>query len=101
MKHKFLSNMRALTPPHFLARSVRHGQEAVAAATKACELAHWKEWSWVDTLAAACAEAGDFNRAIEFEEQALRPGQPSEPDQKDMRDRILLFKQSRAFRDKP
>ena len=81
--------------------SVRDGKEAVSAATKACELAEWKAWNWIDTLAAAYAEAGDFKRAIELEEQALRTGNPSEPDQKQMRERIALYKQSRPFRDKP
>jgi tetratricopeptide (TPR) repeat protein/predicted small secreted protein len=80
--------------------SVRDGKEAVGAATKACELAEWKEWNWIDTLAAAYAEAGDFKRAIGFEEQALRTGKPSEPEQKEMRDRILLFKQSQPFRER-
>ncbi len=81
--------------------SVRDGQEAVAAATKACELAEWKNWNWIDTLAAACAEAGDFKRAIELEEQALRTGNPPESLQKEMRERIALYKQSRPFRSKP
>jgi tetratricopeptide (TPR) repeat protein len=81
--------------------SVRDGKEAVSAATKACELTRWKEWNWIDTLAAACAEAGDFKRAIEFEEQALRAGKPSEPDRNAMQERLLLYKRSQPFRDKP
>jgi hypothetical protein len=80
--------------------SVRDGQEAVSAATKACELTHWNEWNWIDTLAAAYAEAGDFERAIKFEEQAFRTGHPTESDRKDMRARISLYRQSRPFREK-
>jgi tetratricopeptide (TPR) repeat protein len=79
--------------------SVRDGKEAVAAATKACELTEWKDWNWIDTLAAAYAEGGDFKRAIQFEEQALRTGKPAEPEQEGMRGRVLLFKQSQAFRE--
>jgi tetratricopeptide (TPR) repeat protein len=81
--------------------TIRDGKEAVAAARKACELTDWKQWSWIDTLAAAYAEAGDFKRALELEEQALRTGHPGESDQKEMRERIALYKQSRPFRDKP
>ncbi len=80
--------------------SVRDGKEAVSAATKACELTHWKEWNWIDTLAAAWAEAGDFKRAIQLEHQALRTGQPSASDQKDMRERISLYLRSQPFREK-
>ncbi|HEY5913456.1 MAG TPA: hypothetical protein VJA21_22950 [Verrucomicrobiae bacterium] len=80
--------------------SIRDGREAIAAATKACELTRWKEGNWIDTLAAACAEAGDFKRAIKFEERALRTGQPAESDQKGMRERLALYHQARPFREK-
>lgn len=81
--------------------AIRDGKEAVAAARKACVLTAWKQWSWIDTLAAAYAEAGDFKRALEFEEQALRTGPPGQADQKGIRERIALYRQSRPFRDKP
>ena len=79
--------------------SVRNGAEAVTAATKACELTEWKNWMFVDTLAAAHAEAGDFKRAIEFQEQVMRTGNPGEPEQEQMRERLSLYKQSRPFRE--
>ncbi len=44
----------------------RNGPQAVEYATKACELTAWKDASHIGTLAAAYAEAGDFDRAIEF-----------------------------------
>ena len=84
--------------------SVRNGKEAVAAATKACELTGWRNWQFVDTLAAACAEAGDFKRAVELQEQALRTGAPIRSEQKAMQERVRLYKQSQPFRensDKP
>jgi hypothetical protein len=79
--------------------SVRNGKEAVSAATKACELTEWKVWEYIDTLAAACAEAGDFKRAIQFQKQALRTGNPTESEQKAMGERLSLYKQSQPFRD--
>jgi tetratricopeptide (TPR) repeat protein len=81
--------------------SVRNGKEAIALASKACELTHWQESSWIDTLAAARAESGDFQRAIQFEEQALRTGNPPESEEKAMRERLSLYKQSQPYREKP
>ncbi len=94
--HNFLAWLRATCPD----ASVRDGKEAVSAATKACALTQWKEGNWIDTLAAAWAEAGDFKRAVRFEERALRTGQPTESDRKQREGRLGLYKQSVPFRDK-
>ena len=53
------------------AESLRNGAEAVDAATQACELTHWEFASYLGTLAAAYAEKGDFDKAIEMQERAL------------------------------
>jgi len=81
--------------------AVRDGKEAVSAANKACELTEWKNWMFIDTLAAAYAEAGDFKHAVEFQERALRTGNPTASEQKRMRERLSLYEQSTPFRDKP
>lgn len=79
--------------------SVRNGQEAVRPASKACELTEWKCGMFIDTLGAAHAEAGDFKRAIELQEQALRTGNPTDSEQNQMRKRLSLYKQSQPFRE--
>jgi tetratricopeptide (TPR) repeat protein len=49
----------------------RDGKKAVESARRACELTEWKAPDCLDVLAAACAEAGDFTRAVRCQEQAL------------------------------
>lgn len=48
----------------------RNGAEAVDIATRACELTHYQNPTLLATLAAAYAEAGRFQEAISFAQQA-------------------------------
>jgi cytochrome c-type biogenesis protein CcmH/NrfG len=52
--------------------SLRNGAEAVRLAERSCSLSRGPDAGVVDTLAAAYAESGDFNRAIETAERALQ-----------------------------
>lgn len=49
----------------------RNGSEAARIAIDACEASDWHCWSFIDTLAAAKAEIGEFSVAIGYSEQAL------------------------------
>ncbi len=50
--------------------SIRNGAEAVKLAQHACELTAWQQTIFIGTLAAAYAEAGDFDRAVEMAQKA-------------------------------
>jgi len=51
--------------------ALRNGQEAVERATWACNATDWSNPSCLGTLAAACAEVGDFGQAVRWQERAL------------------------------
>jgi tetratricopeptide (TPR) repeat protein len=79
--------------------ALRDGKRAVMEASKACELDHWKEASYIDTLAAACAEAGDFDHAVQYQKQVLHmiPGQGQALDK--AKARLELYEHHKPYRE--
>lgn len=79
--------------------NIRNPQEAIAAAEHAASLAPTHDYLMLDTLAAAYASAGDFDKAADFQQQALAAAPPEHlvP----LQERLALYRQGRAFRNLP
>ncbi len=77
---------------------IRDGKEGVELAIKACELSEWKDSGIIDTLAAAYAELGDFDRAIKYQKQVLQMVEPSTDDGK-LRQRLALYGKHKPYRE--
>jgi tetratricopeptide (TPR) repeat protein len=80
---------------------LRNGQKAVEAAKKACASTDWKKWGYIDTLAAAYAETGDFAQAIQYQQKALELIPASDPYLKRAKDRLSLYRKGEPYREKP
>jgi tetratricopeptide (TPR) repeat protein len=78
--------------------SFRNGQQAVKDAKAACSIQEWKDETTIDTLAAAYAETGDFDSAVQFASQALTVKDISPADSKRIRGHLELFQQRKAIR---
>jgi serine/threonine protein kinase/tetratricopeptide (TPR) repeat protein len=80
---------------------LRNGTKAIEYATKACKLREWKDADYVDALAAAYAEAGDFNSAVKWEKEAisLSPEEESAKRYNDFEGRLELYQSGKPYRE--
>jgi tetratricopeptide (TPR) repeat protein len=82
---------------------LRSGPRAVELATKACEKTAWENSLYLNTLAAACAEAGDFEAAVKWQEKAivLITETNLATHETDFKSRLELYKSGRPYREEP
>ncbi len=78
----------------------RDGKGAVQFATRACELTKWKNPIILDTLAAAQAEAGDFDSAVSSQKRAIEL-LTDRRQQDDYRSRLALYQAKKPYRQVP
>lgn len=79
----------------------RDGKAAVKFAKRACELTGNREGGYLDTLAAAHAEAGDFSAAVKTQELALADQGYARKCGEDAQKRLQLYKARKPFRTEP
>jgi tetratricopeptide (TPR) repeat protein len=78
---------------------VRDGRKAVESARRAEALSGGKNPYVLGTLAAACAEAGDFEEAVRWQTKAIERFVAEHLDAGPHRPRLALYKAGKAFRD--
>ena len=79
--------------------SMRDGRAAVGLASKACEVSKWKNPRYLDTLAAAYAETGDFEKAVEMEKRAVGLSTPGSSEREEKESRLRLYQERKPFRE--
>jgi tetratricopeptide (TPR) repeat protein len=78
--------------------SVRNGKQAIVHATKACELTGYQDAGYLDTLAAAYAEARQFEDASQRVQEAILLA--GEKEKAAMNERLKLYESRKPFRDR-
>jgi tetratricopeptide (TPR) repeat protein len=78
--------------------SVRNGKEAVGLARKACVFTSWEHRDYIDTLASALAEAGDFEAAVSYQKQAVAMAKDS-ADRAELQQHLELYEKRQPYRD--
>lgn len=79
--------------------SVRDGRAAIRIGTKACELSGWKDSELIDTLAAAYATTGSFDRAVELQQQALQLRSIAPDTLRGMQERLVSYQKRKPYRE--
>jgi len=79
----------------------RDGKEAVKLAKQVCELTNNREGMFLDTLAAAHAEAGDFAAAVKTQELALEDKGFVRKSGTEAQKRLQLYKDKKPYRSEP
>jgi len=78
---------------------LRDGKQAVDRARRACELTGWKDPVVVAILAGACAEAGEFDRAVEYQKKALSSDEYVKRNGETGREKLALYERKKPYRD--
>jgi len=93
--HMNLARVYATAPD----QKLRDGKKALESAKKAVEMIKYRDGRFLDTLAAAYAETGNFDKAIETQQKALDDPDFMRDDGEGARKRLKLYREKKPFRD--
>jgi tetratricopeptide (TPR) repeat protein len=98
---KDASNYNALAWRLAVSRNdgARDGKRAIELAMQACELTSWNVANYLDTLAAAYAEAGQFPEAIRWQEKSLEFPEFVKASGTRARERLNLYRSGKPYRE--
>ena len=80
--------------------TVRNPAKSLQYAEKACDLTHWKNAGYIDTLAAAYAEIGDFEEAVKWQQKAVALT-PKGEHTAELAEHLKLYLQKQPYHDPP
>ncbi len=100
-KHAAALNLRAWVLAVCPDAAFRDGAKAVELATEACKQTKWKAHGSIDTLAAACAEAGKFDDAVKWQKQAMEDASLMAREGDEMKKRLELYTAKKPHREEP
>ncbi len=80
--------------------AVRDGKRAVELAKRACELTDWEAAHIISTLAAAHAEAGDFEAARTYSRQAVEQGGDDAEIKSQLEAELASYKENKPWRER-
>ena len=75
----------------------RNGAEAITRAKLACELTEWKDPIYLDTLAVAFAETGDFDQAVKYVNMTITHIESHPEYRKEIEEHLALFQRKEAY----
>jgi tetratricopeptide (TPR) repeat protein len=93
--HANLARVLATAPD----TKLRDGKRAVVEAKNAVDMIKYHDGRFLDTLAAAYAEAGEFDKAVAAQQKAIDDPEFMRDEGDDARKRLKLYRERKAFRD--
>ena len=78
----------------------RNGKQAVADARRACEMTNLQRPEMLDTLAAAYAENGEFQRAVHWQQEAIKLGAGNPIFLREAQERLKLYQAGRPYHER-
>jgi tetratricopeptide (TPR) repeat protein len=80
-------------------KKLRDGKRALQEAKKAVDMIQYRDGRFLDTLAAAYAEVGDFDKAVAAQQKAIDCPAFMKDDGDGARKRLNLYREKKPFRD--